>query len=131
MSTHLYYFLPSTYFGLKELFKFCICCSHLMEPSSSNLFWFTFICPSDTLNRHFLFLKINLVLFLAVLGFCCCVWAFSSCSEQGLLFLVVHHAGFSCCGARVLRASVVAARGLGSCGSRALESRFSSCGTRA
>ena len=29
-------------------------------------------------------------LFLAVLGLCCCVWAFSSCGEQGLLFIVVH-----------------------------------------
>ena len=38
------------------------------------------------------FLKINLfiLLFLAVLGFCCCTRAFSSCSEQGLLFLAVH-----------------------------------------
>ena len=29
-------------------------------------------------------------LFLAALGLCCCVWAFSSCSEWGLLFVVVH-----------------------------------------
>ena len=28
-------------------------------------------------------------LFLAALGLCCCTWAFSSCGEQGLLFLVV------------------------------------------
>ena len=27
---------------------------------------------------------------LAVLGLRCCVWAFSSCGEQGLLFVVVH-----------------------------------------
>ena len=27
---------------------------------------------------------------MAALGLCCCVWAFSSCSEQGLLFIVVH-----------------------------------------
>ena len=25
--------------------------------------------------------------FLAVLGLCCCTWAFSSCDEQGLLFV--------------------------------------------
>ena len=25
-------------------------------------------------------------LFLAVLGLCCCTWAFSSCGERGLLF---------------------------------------------
>ena len=30
-----------------------------------------------------------LFLFLAVLGLCCCVWAFSSCGQQGLLFVVV------------------------------------------
>ena len=29
-------------------------------------------------------------LFLAALGFCCCARAFSSCSERGLLFVVVH-----------------------------------------
>ena len=27
-------------------------------------------------------------LFLAALGLCCCAWAFSSCSEWGLLFVV-------------------------------------------
>ena len=51
-------------------------------------------------------------LFLAVLGLRCCTWAFSSCSERGLLFVVLHglliavaslavehgHAGFSSCG---------------------------------
>ena len=71
-------------------------------------------------------------LFLAVLGLCCCTWAFSSCGERGLLFVAV-------CGlliaehSRALgaRASVVAARGLSSCGSQALEHRLSSCGARA
>ena len=29
-------------------------------------------------------------LFLAALGLRCCAWAFSSCGEQGLLFVVVH-----------------------------------------
>ena len=33
--------------------------------------------------------KINLLLLVA-LGLCCCKWAFSSCSERGLLFVVVH-----------------------------------------
>ena len=28
--------------------------------------------------------------FLAVLSLCCCTWAFSSCDEQGLLFVAVH-----------------------------------------
>ena len=37
-------------------------------------------------------LKINLFiyLFLAALALHCCAWAFSSCGEQGLLFIVVH-----------------------------------------
>ena len=37
------------------------------------------------------FLKINLLiyLFLAALGLRCCAWAFSSCGERGLLFVVV------------------------------------------
>ena len=36
------------------------------------------------------FLKINLYfLFLVALGLRCCAWAFSSCGERGLLFVVV------------------------------------------
>ena len=57
-------------------------------------------------------------LFLAELGLCCCTRAFSSCGEQGLLFLAVRGllvvVGFSCCGAWSLgvRASVVEAHRL-------------------
>ena len=42
--------------------------------------------------RLVLFKKINLFiyLFLAALGLRCCTWAFSSCSEWGLLFIAVH-----------------------------------------
>ena len=43
-------------------------------------------------NRLFIYLfKIDylFILFLAVLGLCCCARAFSSCGEQGLLFVVV------------------------------------------
>ena len=37
------------------------------------------------------FLKIYVInLFLAALGLGCCMQAFSSCSEQGLLFIEVH-----------------------------------------
>ena len=73
-------------------------------------------------------------LFLALLGLRCCRRAFSSCGEQGLLFIAVRRlliAVASHCGARALGAwaSVVAAHGLSSCGSRALEHRLSSCGT--
>ena len=38
----------------------------------------------------FFFYYIYMFLFLAVLGHCCCAQAFSSCGEQGLLFVVVH-----------------------------------------
>ena len=39
-----------------------------------------------------LFFSINLFicLFLAALGLPCCAWAFSRCSERGLLFVGVH-----------------------------------------
>ena len=80
-------------------------------------------------------------LFLAVLGLClglrCCSWAFSRCSDPGLLsscgVQASHCGGFSCCKTRALGtlASVVAACGLSSCSSQALEHRLSSCGTQA
>ena len=42
----------------------------------------------------YLFIYLNLfilfILFLAALGLRCCSWAFSSCSEWGLLFIEVH-----------------------------------------
>ena len=44
-------------------------------------------------------------LFLAELGLCCCAWAFSSCGERGLLFVVVH-------GLLIAVASLVAEHGL-------------------
>ena len=52
------------------------------------------------------FLKIYLFyLFLAVFGLCCCAWAFSSCGERGLLFVVVR-------GLFVAVASLIAEHGL-------------------
>ena len=78
-----------------------------------------------------------LFLFLAALGPRCCVRAFSSCGEQGLLFIAVcglRCSGFSCCGAQSPGswASVVAARGLSSCSVQALgHTGFSSCGVQA
>ena len=71
------------------------------------------------------------------LGLCCCMWAFSGCSEQGLLFVAVCRllvaVASLCCGAWALgaRASVVMACRLSSCGLRALEYRLSSCGAQA
>ena len=65
-------------------------------------------------------------LFWVALGLRCCVQAFSSCIEQGLLFDEV-------CSLLVAVASLVAEHGLqthrlSSCGLRALERRLSSCG---
>ena len=42
---------------------------------------------------------------MADLGLCCCTWAFSTCGEQGLLFIVV-------CGLLLAVASLVAEHGL-------------------
>ena len=65
------------------------------------------------------------MLFLAVLGLHCCVRAFSSCSEWGLLFVSVQ-------GLLIAVVSLVAEHGLSSCGTRALGcAGFSSCGARA
>ena len=52
-----------------------------------------------------------------MLGLCFCAWAFSSCGEQGLLFVVVCELLIAV-GARALgaRASVVVAYGYSSCG---------------
>ena len=64
-------------------------------------------------------------LFLAALGLCCCVQAFCSCGERGLLFVAVR-------GLLIAVASVVAGTGsrcagFSSCGTQALERRLSSC----
>ena len=83
----------------------------------------------------FFFFFFFIYLFLAALGLHCCAQAFSSCGEQGLLFIVVRRLliAVACCGARALGAwaSVVVTHGLGSCGARALERKLSSCGTQA
>ena len=89
--------------------------------------------PGKPGSRNFFFF-----FFLAVLGLPCCVQAFSSCGERGLLLVAV-------CGPLIAVASLVAehrqalgvhtslvvARRLRSCGTWALERRLSSCGARA
>ena len=55
------------------------------------------------------YLFIHLFLFLAALGLPCCAQAFSSCGEQGLLFVAV-------CGPLIAVASLVAEHGLQACG---------------
>ena len=107
--------------------------------------------PSDLLTPRYFF-SINLIylfyfyLFLPALGLRCCTRAFSSCGEQGLLFITVRGllialaslaaehglqarglkqlwlAGFSSCGSQ---ASVVVARGLQSTGSVVVAHRYS------
>ena len=63
---------------------------------------------------------------LAVLGFRCCLWAFSTCSNHGLLsscgVWASHWGGFSCCRTQALGCSC-----FNSCGSQALEHSLSSC----
>ena len=53
----------------------------------------------------FFFLILFIYLFLAALGPCCCVPAFSSCGERGLLFVAVR-------GLLIAVASLVAEHGL-------------------
>ena len=60
----------------------------------------------SVLNSFFIFyLKKIIYLFLAVLGLCCCVRAFSSCSKPGILFVAVH-------GLLIVVASLVVEHGL-------------------
>ena len=51
-------------------------------------------------------------LFFAALGLCCCVWAFSSCSEWGLLFVAVCGLLIAVRGLLIVVASLVAEHGL-------------------
>ena len=93
---------------------------------------------SNTSLMWFFFLNIYLFIYLILvtLGLRCCTWAFSSCGDWGLVFVVVHGlliAVASHCGSQALGAwaSIVVAYGLSSCGSWALEHRLSSCGALA
>ena len=64
------------------------------------------ICDRYSQQDFFLFLKNKFMyLILAVLGLRCCAWAFSSCSEWGLLFIAVR-------GLLTVVASLVAEHGL-------------------
>ena len=51
-------------------------------------------------------------LFLAALGFCCCTWASSSCSERGLLFVAVCGLLIAVRGLLIAVASLAAEHGL-------------------
>ena len=67
---------------------------------------------------------------MAALGLRCCTRAFSSCSERGLLFVVLH-AGFSLRWLLILWSTGSRYTGFSSCGSWAVERRLSGCGARA
>ena len=73
------------------------------------------------------FFKKSIYLFLAMLGFHCCTWAFFSCSKWGLLSscgaLASHCGGFSSC-----RVWALGEHGLSGCSSCALEYGLTSCG---
>ena len=63
--------------------------SAVKAPSPNHWMAKEFLCR--LLFFIYLFLKfIYLFLFLAALGLRCCVWAFSSYGERGLLFVAVH-----------------------------------------
>ena len=67
------------------------------------------------------------VLFLAMLGLCCCAGFFSSCGKWGLLSSCCawasHRGGFSCCGVQA-----AGHMGFSSCSSQASERGLWSCG---
>ena len=87
-------------FPLEEVGKLklssCLCVPYTQRDTGF-LFFSCNNCTSLYLNfsqtvYNYLFLKIYLFiyLFLAALGPRCCAQAFSSCGEQGLLFVAVH-----------------------------------------
>ena len=72
--------------------------------TSVSFFFFLIQCPCPFLFYLFYFFII-LYIYLAALGLCFCARDFSSCGEQGLLFVVV-------CGLLITVASLVAEHGL-------------------
>ena len=64
-----------------------------------------FVCSFFFFKADQSYLIYFIYLFLAVLGLCCCVRAFSSCGEWGLLFVAV-------CGLLIEVASLVAEHGI-------------------
>ena len=59
-----------------------------------------FVCYFIYFKIFYLFIYYYDYYLLAALGLRCCAWAFSSCSEQGLLFIAV-------CGLLIVVASLV------------------------
>ena len=72
----------------------CLICSlngEQLDPISFHNLPFPHLLKMSPLFYLFIYLFIYFYLyFLAALGLRCCAWAFSSCGEQGLLFVAVH-----------------------------------------
>ena len=95
--------------------------------------WNTSVTKTDknpNAYTSFVCLFVLFCLFLAALGLRCCTRAFSSCGEQGLLFVAVH-VGFSLWWLLLLQSTGCRHVGFRFCGMRALERRLSICGARA
>ena len=99
--------------SLGQCFHLYLLLSFYFQPTVSSCYRRSF-CKKHivTILKNYL-----IYLFLAALGLRCCAHAFSSCDEQGLLFISVH-------GLLIAVASLVAEHGLQGLG-------FSSCGMRA
>ena len=63
------------------------------------------VSVKEDIDQFFKNFYLYIFKFLATLGLRCCAWAFSSCSEQGLLFIAV-------CRLLTVVASLVAEHGL-------------------
>ena len=81
--------LISGTFSYIKVISFCLCWAK--NTAFSLQLYFPLCLSCFLLCRYFLLFKINLFiyLFLAVLGLRCCMRAFSSCDERGLLFVAV------------------------------------------
>ena len=97
--------VPRTHF-LHELVGYALAVGRGVHPHRNHRQDWGHTQSSDsTCFVLFCFLNKFIYLFLAALGLCCCVRAFSSCSERGLLFVVV-------CGLLTVVASLVVEHGL-------------------
>ena len=83
------------------------------------------VCGAWLPRPHFfnMLVFILVYIFLAVLGLCCCTWAFSSCSQWGLLSSCSQRGLLSSCNTRASHCG-----GFSHCRAQVLVRRLSSCG---
>ena len=119
-------FFPQEFYSLALTFRFFIHFELILYVFLKN---FLNPCLRSTCTHCYIYLFISLIyLFLTVRGLHCCMWASSSCREQGLLSSCDHFSG-SEAQALGLLTSVVAAQGLSSCGLETLgHTSSSNCG---